>query len=122
MARILVADDDLDTVEILRIKLEGAGYEVVAARDGQECIGKCQETSPDLLILDVMMPKVSGFKVAKLFKSDATLEKMPIIILTARTQDSDRRLALEIEADEYITKPFDPDGVLNTVKRLLGKR
>jgi len=120
--KILVVDDDLDTVEILRIKLEAAGYEVITARDGNECIAKCQEIKPDLLIVDVMMPKMSGFKVAKLFKSDAELKAMPIIVLTARTQEVDRQLAIDIQIDRYITKPFSPDGILKMAKQLLEKK
>jgi len=120
--KILVVDDDLDTVEILRIKLEAAGFDVIIARDGYECIAKCQESEPDLVIMDVMMPRMSGFKVAKLFKSDKKLENMPIIFLTARTQEADRKVAVDIQADEYVTKPFDPDAMLNFVKGILARR
>jgi len=119
--KILVVDDDLDTVEIIRLKLEAAGYKVVTARDGYECIAKCQEVEPDLLIIDIMMPKLSGFKVVKLLKSDKKLAVMPIIMLTARTQEADRQIARDIEADKYMTKPFDPDEVLKTVEQLLNK-
>ncbi len=119
--KILVVDDDLDTVEILRIKLEGAGFKIIVGRDGQECLDKCQSEEPNLIIVDVMMPKISGFKAVKLLKSDKRFENMPIILLTARTQEADRQMAEAIEADGYITKPFDPDGVLKQVKELLEK-
>lgn len=117
--KIMVVDDDLDTVEILKLKLEGAGFAVITARDGQECFNKCQETEPDLLIVDVMMPKLSGFKVAKMLKNDKRFENMPIIILTARAQETDRQMSAAVEASAYITKPFDPDEVLKTVRKLL---
>jgi|TARA_B100002003_G_C13613835_1_gene315380 two-component system alkaline phosphatase synthesis response regulator PhoP len=115
----MVVDDDLDTVEIIRIKLEAAGYKVVTARDGYECIDKCQKLEPDLLIIDVMMPKLSGFKVVKLLKSDKKLAIMPIMILTARTQEADRKIAIDIQANKYITKPFNPDDILQLIKQLL---
>jgi|TARA_B100000315_G_scaffold255095_1_gene297564 CheY-like chemotaxis protein len=118
---IMVVDDDLDTVEIIRMKLEAAGFKVVTARDGYECVAKCQEIEPDLLIVDVMMPKISGFKVVKLLKSDEQLKDMPIIILTARVQKADRQLARDIQANGYITKPFSPEGILREVKQLLNK-
>ena len=116
---IMVVDDDLDTVEIIRIKLEAAGYKVATARDGYECIDKCQKIEPDLLIIDIMMPRISGFKVVKLLKGDKKMAIMPIMILTARTQEADRKLARDIKANRYITKPFNPDNILETVKQLI---
>ena len=118
---IMVVDDDLDTVEIIRMKLEAAGFKVVTARDGYECVAKCQEIEPDLLIVDVMMPKISGFKVVKLLKSDKKMAAIPIIILTARTQEADKQLARDIQANGYITKPFNPEGILSKVKQLVNK-
>lgn len=117
--KILVVDDDLDTVEILRVKLEAAGFTVIVARDGHECLARCEEIEPCLLIVDVMMPKMSGFKVVKLLKSDKRFETMPVIILTARAQDADRQMALSAGADAYITKPFDLDELLKKVKQLV---
>lgn len=117
--KILVVDDDLDTVEILRIKLEGAGYEVVTARDGEECISKCQAEEPDLLLIDVMMPKMSGFKVVKLLKGDKRFADKPMVILTARTQEADRKTVADVGANGYMTKPFDLTEVVRFVKKLM---
>ncbi len=116
---VLVCDDDLDTVEILRIKLENAGFGVIVARDGQECLEKFQQATPGLLIVDVMMPKFSGFKVVRLLKSDKRFAGIPMVILTARTQEADKQMSVSVEADAYITKPFNLDALLETVKKLI---
>ena len=117
---ILVVDDDLDTLNILLMKFEAHGLKVVTARDGQQALRMAREQSPDLIILDVMMPKLSGFKVARLIKFDAKSRQIPLILLTARTQEADRSLGMEVGADLYVTKPFDPESVLKEVQRLLG--
>ena len=119
MKKILVIDDDLDTLNILRIKLEAHQYEVITGRDGQEALSLIREHRPDLIIMDVMMPKLSGFKATRLIKFDAKSKHIPLIILTARTQDADRTLGLEVGADIYVTKPFEPEELLKEVERLL---
>ena len=119
MKKILLIDDDLDTLNILRIKLEAHDYQVVTGRDGQEALSLIREHKPDLIVLDVMMPKISGFKVARLIKFDAKSKHIPLILLTARTQEADRTLGLEVGADVYVTKPFEPEALLQEVNRLL---
>ena len=119
MKKILVIDDDLDTLNILRIKLEAHQYEVITGRDGQEALSLIREHRPDLIIMDVMMPKLSGFKATRLIKFDAKSKHIPLIILTARTQDADRTLGLEVGADVYVTKPLEPEELLKEVERLL---
>ena len=117
---ILAVDDDLDTLNIIRVKLEAHQFKVVTARDGQQALGVIRQQSPDLIIMDVMMPKLSGFKVARLIKFDSKSKQIPLILLTARTQEADRALGLQVGADVYMTKPFDPEHLLREVKRLLG--
>ena len=119
-AIVLVADDDLDNLNIIKLKLTAHGLEVVTARDGEQALRMARESPPSLIILDVMMPKLSGFKAARLIKFDAWLSNIPLILLTARTQDTDRSTGEEVGADLYLTKPFDPEVLLKEVKRLLG--
>lgn len=117
---VLAVDDDLDTLNIITLKLEAHQIKVTTARDGQQALLLARESSPDLIILDVMMPKLSGFKVARLLKFDKKFRDTPLILLTARTQEADRALGNEVGADLYVTKPFDPDEILREVQRLLG--
>jgi two-component system alkaline phosphatase synthesis response regulator PhoP/two-component system response regulator VicR len=116
---ILACDDDLDTLNIIKIKLEAQGYKVITARDGQQALSLVRQHKPDLVILDVMMPKLSGFKVARLIKFDSKSKQTPLILLTARTQEADRALGSTVGAELYMTKPFDPENLLKEVQRLL---
>ena len=117
--KILVVDDEIAMTKVVEIRLRAAGYDVVLAHDGQEGLEKAKTENPDLMILDLMLPKMDGFKVCGLLKSDARYKKIPIIIYTARVQDSDQQLGKEVGADAYITKPFDPQVLLGKVKELL---
>src|SRR5439155_4142840 len=107
--RVLVADDDRVIQQLLEVNLELEGYEVVAtASDGNEALDKIEKLKPDLVILDIMMPKMDGLEVTRRLKSQPKLAKIPIILLSARAQDLDIREGLDIGADAYLTKPFDP--------------
>lgn len=117
---IVVVDDDLDNLNIIKTKLEAHQMKVITARDGDQALRLIREQSPDLIIMDVMMPKLSGFKAARLVKFDPKFKGTPLILLTARTQETDRSLGLQAGADVYLTKPFDPELLLGEVKRLLG--
>ena len=119
--KILVVDDEIAMTKVVEIRLRAAGYDVVLAHDGQEGLEKAKTENPDLMILDLMLPKMDGFKVCGLLKSDARYKKIPIIIYTARVQDSDQQLGKEVGADAYITKPFDPQVLLGKIKELLGE-
>ncbi len=119
--KILVVDDEISLTKVVEIRLRAAGYDVILAHDGQEGLEKAKTESPDLMILDLMLPKMDGFKVCGLLKSDVRYKKIPIIIYTARVQDSDQRLGKEVGADAYITKPFDPQVFLEKVKELLAE-
>ena len=120
--KILVVDDEVGLTKVVEIRLRAAGYDVVLAHDGQEGFEKAKTENPDLMILDLMLPKMDGFKVCGLLKSDARYKKIPIIIYTARVQDSDQQLGKEVGADAYITKPFDPQVLLGKVKELLAEQ
>ena len=117
--RILVVDDEIDLVEMLSIRLEANDYEVFAAYDGQEGLDKARTLKPDLIILDLMLPKLDGFKVCRMLKFDEKYKQIPIILFTARAQESDIKLGKEVGADAYVTKPFEPDILLGKIKELL---
>jgi CheY-like chemotaxis protein len=118
--RVLVVDDDRVIQQLLEVNLELEGYQVAGtASDGQQAIAMTEELQPDLILLDIMMPKMDGLEVCRRLKSDPKLAKIPIVLLSARAQDMDIREGLDIGADAYLTKPFDPVELLDVVGRLL---
>ncbi len=119
MDRILVVDDDHDIVRLVRSYLEKAGFEVLTAYDGETALRLLRAEKPHLLILDLMLPDRDGWDVARLVRSDNKLAATPIIMLTARVEDNDKIVGLEIGADDYITKPFNPREVVARVRALL---
>ena len=119
MDRILVVDDDHDIVRLVRSYLEKAGFEVLTAFDGETALHLLRAERPQLLILDLMLPDRDGWDVARLVRSDKKLAATPIIMLTARVEDNDKIVGLEIGADDYITKPFNPREVVARVRALL---
>ena len=119
MERILVVDDDRDIVRLVSSYLEKAGYEVVTANDGETALHVLRRDQPQLVILDLMLPDRDGWDVARLIRSDPSLAATPIIMLTARVEDNDKIIGLEIGADDYITKPFNPREVVARVRALL---
>jgi two-component system alkaline phosphatase synthesis response regulator PhoP len=119
MERILVVDDDRDIVRLVGSYLEKAGYEVLTAYDGETALHMLRREQPQLLILDLMLPERDGWDVARLVRSDTQLGATPIIMLTARVEDNDKIVGLEIGADDYITKPFNPREVVARVRALL---
>ncbi len=120
MKNILVAEHDPDNIKILSLKLESKGFHVTVAHDGEEAWRMIRQHRPDLIILDVMMPKLSGFKLAGLVKFDSKLKKIPLILLTARAQETDKVVGKEAGAYVYMTKPYDLDQLLKEMDRLLG--
>ncbi len=119
MDRILVVDDDRDIVRLVRSYLEKAGYQILTAYDGETALQILRTEIPQLLILDLMLPDRDGWDVARLVRSDKKLAATPIIMLTARVEDNDKIVGLEIGADDYITKPFNPREVVARVRALL---
>lgn len=119
--KILLVDDEEDLVQLMGLRLEAAGYAVSAAYDGQQALERVRNSRPDLIILDLMLPKVDGYKVCRLLKFDERTKRIPILIFTARAQEGDVKLALECGADAYQTKPFDVQQLLGKLKELLDK-
>jgi DNA-binding response OmpR family regulator len=117
--RILVVDDDRSIVKVLRGYLEQSGYQVLDANDGEMALHMLRRERPDLVILDLMMPKRDGWEVTHIVRTDKTLAATPIIMLTARVEDTDKIVGLELGADDYITKPFNAREVVARVKALL---
>lgn len=119
MDRILVVDDDKDIVRLVRSYLEKAGYQILTAYDGDTALKILKAEKPQLLILDLMLPDKDGWDVVRLVRSDPQIAATPIIMLTARVEDTDKIVGLEIGADDYITKPFNPREVVARVRALL---
>lgn len=117
--RVLVVDDEEDLVELLRVNLAQADYEVEVAYSGGEALAKVAKSPPDLVILDLMMPGVSGLEVCKQVRADKALSHLPIIMLTAKADEVDRIVGFELGADDYVTKPFSPRELLLRVRALL---
>lgn len=120
--KILVVDDESHIVELVRFNLESNGYLVVEASDGKEALAKAKEESPDLILLDLMLPIIDGTEVCKMLKSDSSTNSIPIIMLTAKSDEMDKIIGLEIGADDYITKPFSLRELLARVKAVLRRR
>jgi two-component system alkaline phosphatase synthesis response regulator PhoP len=105
--KILIVDDELDTLLPLKRALEMEGFKVIEAQDGVEALEKVSVETPDLILLDLMLPKIQGFEVCQRLKQDETTSSIPIIMLTAKGETSDKVGGIEIGADDYVTKPFD---------------
>ena len=118
--KILIADDEPDIVTVLKCELESEGYQVITSIDGKDALAKVLAEQPDLVILDVMMPKMNGWEVCKNLKTDEKLKIIPVIMLTAKTQQVDALMSFECGANEYLTKPFDFDEVSGIIKKLIG--
>jgi two-component system phosphate regulon response regulator PhoB len=121
-AKILVVDDEPDVVDLVRYNLAQNGYEVETAADGAEALLKVKNAAPDLILLDLMLPEMSGLEVCKLLRRDAKTATIPIIMLTAKAAEIDRILGLELGADDYVTKPFSPRELVLRVKKRLEQK
>lgn len=119
---VLVADDDDDIRSLVIYRLERSGYRTVAARDGDEALALAIEHRPDLAVLDVMMPKRDGYEVTQRLRSEDATRAMPVILLTARAQETDVARGFESGADDYIRKPFSPQELTARVQAILGRR
>jgi len=119
MKRILVIEDDKDIVELVKYNLEKDGFQVSATADGAGGLSQIRKAAPDLLILDLMLPKLSGLEICKEVRKDVALNRLPILILTAKGEEADRVVGLELGADDYVTKPFSPRELAARVKALL---
>jgi two-component system alkaline phosphatase synthesis response regulator PhoP len=117
--RILVVDDDREVVRLMRGYLEKAGYDVLVAYDGETAVHTLRREKPDLLLLDLMLPDRDGWDITRIVRSDKTLSYIPIIMLTARVEDTDKIVGLEMGADDYVTKPYNPREVVARVRARL---
>lgn len=119
--KILVVDDEVDLVKTIQFALEAEGYEVLVSHNGEDALNQSRKENPDLILLDLMLPKLDGYKVCRLLKFDERYKHIPILMLTAKTQQKDKLLGKETGADEYITKPFDMEELMEKVKTYLNK-
>ena len=119
MARIVVADDDADVRMLVALKLESCGHDVVAVENGAVAVERCHSVRPDLVVLDLMMPGMSGIEACRVIRSDQSIRDIPVILLTARAQSVDVEAGLAAGADDYVTKPFSPRELATRVDSLL---
>ena len=117
--KILVVDDEPQLVDALKMRLEANSYDVLTAYNGHEGLEKARREKPDLIILDLILPKIDGYKVCRMLKFDNEYKNIPIIILSARAQETDKKMGAEVGADAYITKPFELEVVLKKIEKLL---
>ena len=115
--RILVVDDNPHLVDLLRIRLEYSGFEVLTAFDGKEGLDKARNDNPDLIILDVMLPKMNGYKVCRLLKFDQKYKHIPIVMLSSRAKESDAAIGIQTGANEYVFKPYDQKKLIEIVNK-----
>jgi CheY-like chemotaxis protein len=119
--KILIVDDDVDIVEMLKTLLEAEGYEIVEAFDGKEALDKVHIHKPDFILLDIMMPVMDGWEVAKRLKACKKTFHIPIAILTAKISPEDKKKAFCVGAEDYLTKPFHPDELIQRIENLIVK-
>src|SRR5512134_1107711 len=119
---ILVVDDEPDILSLNRIILEREGWQVITSGDGVDAIQKAIDRSPDLIVLDVMMPRMNGYQVCRLLKSDPQTAGIPIIICTVRSLESEKLYAYTSGADHYLVKPFDPPELVRLARRILAEQ
>jgi phosphate regulon transcriptional regulator PhoB len=119
LKRILIIEDDRDIVELVRYNLTSEGFEVNSAADGISGLAQLRKAAPDMLLLDLMLPKMPGLEICKEVRRDPGLNRLPILMLTARGEEADRVVGLEMGADDYVTKPFSPRELVARVKALL---
>ena len=118
--RILVVDDEIYIVHILDFSLGMEGYEVITALDGEQALEKARSEKPDLIVLDIMMPKLDGYETCKRLKADAGTKDVPVILLSAKGRNVDQKVGFEVGADDYITKPFSPRKLVERINAILG--
>jgi two-component system alkaline phosphatase synthesis response regulator PhoP len=119
--KILVVDDEIYIVHILDFSLGMEGYEVVTALDGEQALEKARAEKPDLIVLDIMMPKLDGYETCKRLKADDATKAIPVILLSAKGRNVDQKIGFEVGADDYITKPFSPRKLVERINAILGQ-
>ena len=119
--KILVVDDEIYIVHILDFSLGIEGYEVMTALDGEQALAKVSQDKPDLIVLDIMMPKLDGYETCKALKSNPGTKDIPVILLSAKGRNVDQKVGFEVGADDYITKPFSPRKLVERINAILGQ-
>jgi DNA-binding response OmpR family regulator len=117
--KILVVDDEPNIVRMLESRLKGSGYDVITAMDGLDALHKARSESPDLILLDVMLPQMDGYKVCAMLKYDVKYARVPIIMLTARAHEADRKMGEQLGVEAYVVKPFEGKQLLEKIERIL---
>ncbi len=117
--KILVVDDEVNITQILEFSIGAEGYEVITAANGEEAIDKARREQPDLIILDIMMPKIDGYEACRILKANPLTKSIPVVLLTAKGRDIDKRLGYEVGATDYIVKPFSPNKLVDRIHQLL---
>lgn len=120
--KVMVIDDEPDIVKLVKISLEMANFEVIEALSGKECLGKAQNTVPDLFLLDIMMPEMNGYEVCQKLKAQDKTKHVPVVMLTAKGQKGDAEQGLKVGADDYIIKPFDPYELGEQIREILQEK
>src|SRR5215470_17119739 len=119
--KILVVDDEIYIVHILDFSLGMEGYEVITALDGEQAVERAVAEKPDLIVLDIMMPKLDGYETCRILKKEATTRDIPVILLSAKGRNIDQKIGFEVGADDYITKPFSPRKLVERINTILGQ-
>jgi two-component system alkaline phosphatase synthesis response regulator PhoP len=119
--KILVVDDEIYIVHILDFSLGMEGYEVVTALDGEQALERVASEKPDLIVLDIMMPKLDGYEVCRAVKANPATKNVPVILLSAKGRNVDQKMGFDVGADDYITKPFSPRKLVERINQLLGQ-
>ncbi len=119
--KILIVDDEKQLVSLVSLHMKMSGYEVLSANDGEEALSIIKEERPDLIILDLMLPKIDGWEVCKRLRAESRMGNIPVIMLTARSESADKLKGFECGADDYVTKPFSPRELVARVKRVLAR-
>ena len=122
MRTVLVADDDEDVRELVEFKLTQAGWDVASARDGEEALARIIASPPDVAVLDIMMPKLSGLDLCREIRENPDIDEIPILLLTAKAQEADMEQGFTLGADDYIVKPFSPRELANRLEALIARR
>lgn len=122
MAKILIAEDERDIRELVTFTLRYAGHEVYQATNGEEALNMARELVPDLILMDVRMPKMTGYEACRHMKADEKLKNVPVVFLSAKGQETEIQTGLEVGATDYILKPFAPDQLIRRVSEILPKK
>ncbi len=118
--KVLVVDDEVYILHILDFSLGAEGFDVITAADGEQALARARSERPDLIVMDIMMPRLDGYETCRRLKGDPSTKEIPVLLLTARGREEDRKRGMEAGADDYMTKPFSPNKLIGRVSEMLG--